>query len=59
LNQSFFELLAKYRITAAKELLLGDETGNLTIEEVAEKVGCNSKSAFKTQTGKTPLEFRK
>ena len=63
LNLSFFELLAKYRIKAAEELLLNKKSESLTIEEIAEKVGYNSKSAFnkafKKQTGKTPSEFRK
>ncbi|MFN8242329.1 MAG: helix-turn-helix domain-containing protein [Bacteroidales bacterium] len=62
LGKNFFELLAKYRIEKAREILLGDRPGKLTIEEVSELVGYNSKTAFnnafKKITGKTPSEFR-
>jgi len=63
LNQSFFELLASYRIEEAKRIL-GDKTkNNLTVEEVSETVGYNSKAAFnnafKRLTDKTPSEYRK
>lgn len=63
LNQSFFELLASYRINEAKKLLADNEYNSITIEEIAEQVGYNSKSAFnkvfKKITGKTPSEYRK
>ena len=63
LGKNFFELLALYRIEKAKKLLLEDKKGRLTIEEISEMVGYNSKTAFnnsfKKLTGKTPSEFRK
>ena len=63
LGKNFFELLASYRIEKAKSILKEDKTGRLTIEEVSEMVGYNSKTAFNNSfrklTGKTPSEFRK
>jgi AraC-like DNA-binding protein len=63
LNKNFFELLAFYRVEEAKKLLTGDKKNRLTIEEISEMVGYNSKTAFnnafKKNTGKTPSEFRK
>ncbi len=62
-GKNFFELLAYYRIEKAKSILIGDKTGKLTIEELSEIVGYNSKTAFnkafRKLTGKTPSEFRK
>jgi AraC-like DNA-binding protein len=63
LNESFFELLASYRVEEAKRILSDKKNENLTIEEISENVGYNSKTAFnnafKKLTGKTPSEFRK
>lgn len=63
LNKNFFELLASYRVEEAKRLLTGDKKNKLTIEEISEMVGYNSKTAFnnafKKLTGKTPSDFRK
>ncbi len=63
LNKSFFELLASYRVEYAKKILSDDKENKLTIEEISEMVGYNSKTAFnnafKKLTGKTPSEFRK
>jgi len=63
LNESFFELLASYRVEEAKRILSDNKNDNMTIEEVSEIVGYNSKTAFnnafKKLTGKTPSEFRK
>lgn len=63
LNKSFFELLAAYRIEHATQLMKGQEGAKLTIEELADRVGYNSKSsfntAFKKHTQQTPSEFRK
>lgn len=63
LNKSFFELLASYRIEEAKRILSGDKKNKITVEEISEMVGYNSKTAFnnafKKLTGKTPSEFRK
>lgn len=62
LEMNFFELLAKYRINEAKKIIEKDVDKKLTIEEIAEKVGYNSKSAFnnafKKLTLQTPSEFR-
>jgi YesN/AraC family two-component response regulator len=62
LNQSFFEFIATYRIREAEKLLLNPELNHLTVEEIAEEVGYNSKSAFnktfKKITGKTPSAYR-
>ena len=62
LNQSFFELLASCRINEAKTVLKSDYGKKLTIEEIANQVGYNSKSgfntAFKKITSQTPSEFR-
>jgi AraC-like DNA-binding protein len=63
LNKNFFELLAGYRIEYARKLIIEDKENKLTVEELAEIVGYNSKSsfnsAFKTITSKTPSEYRK
>jgi len=62
LNQSFFEFIATFRIKEAENILLNPAKSHLTIEEIAEEVGYNSKSAFnktfKKITGKTPSEYR-
>ncbi len=62
LGQSFFEMIALYRVEEAKTILLDKTKNNLTIEDIADDVGYNSKSAFnrsfKNHTGKTPSEYR-
>ncbi len=62
-DMSFFELIAKYRIDEAKTILADKKNEKLTIIEVGEIVGYNSKSsfnqAFKKHTGITPSEYRK
>jgi AraC-like DNA-binding protein len=59
LDQSFYEMLANYRIKEATELL--SEHTNYTIDEIANLVGYNSRAAFnnafKKITGKTPSEY--
>jgi AraC-like DNA-binding protein len=63
LNMNFFELLADYRVEHAKKLIREDTQVTLTVEELAETVGYNSKSAFNTAfkklTSQTPSEYRK
>jgi AraC-like DNA-binding protein len=63
LNKNFFELLAVYRVEYAKKLIREDKEIKLTVEELTELVGYNSKSsfniAFKKYTLKTPSEYRK
>jgi AraC-like DNA-binding protein len=62
LNQSFFEFIASYRIEEAKIILKSDIGKKLTIVEIAERVGYNSKSAFNTTfkkiTTQTPSAYR-
>jgi len=63
LSKNFFELLASYRVEYAIKLIQNDVESKITVEELAELVGYNSKSsfnsAFKTITLKTPSEYRK
>ncbi len=63
LGKSFFELLAEYRVEEAKKILADKDREKLTIEEISDLVGYNSKTAFNNAfrklTGKTPSEFRK
>jgi AraC-like DNA-binding protein len=63
LNKNFFEMLAFYRVEHAKKLIRQDKQGKITVEELAELVGYNSKSsfnsAFRKYTSKTPSEYRK
>lgn len=62
MGKSFFELLAWYRVEEAKKILLSEKESEITIEELSERVGYNSKSSFNTvfkkQTSQTPSEFR-
>ncbi|WP_128548533.1 helix-turn-helix domain-containing protein [Larkinella soli] len=62
LGQSFFDLLATYRVREAQRLLQHPDSVNLKIDEIAERVGYNSTSAFHTAfkrlTGQTPAQFR-
>lgn len=63
LGKSFFELVAEYRVEEAKRIMQAESDIKITIEELTEKVGYNSKSSFNTTfkklTGQTPSEFRK
>jgi AraC-like DNA-binding protein len=63
LGRNFFELLAWYRIEEAKRIISDDRKAKLTVEEISEMVGYNSKTsfnnAFKRLTGFTPSEFRR
>jgi AraC-like DNA-binding protein len=62
LKKNFFEYTAGYRIKEAQRILLDSKYDQVMMEEIAEKVGYNSKSAFnkafKKQIGLTPSEFR-
>ena len=59
---SFQDLLARYRVREACKILRDENNKQLKIENVAAKVGYNSKSAFNTafkkRTGLTPSEYR-
>jgi len=63
LGQSFFDYAAQWRIAEAKKLLVSSESQHFKIEEIAEMVGYNSKSAFNTAfkkiVGQTPSQYRK
>jgi AraC-like DNA-binding protein len=63
LGKNFFDLLSAYRVEEAKILLRNRSNDNLTIEDIAEQVGYNSKAAFnkafKALTGTTPSAFRR
>ena len=63
LGQSFFDFVANYRINEAQKLLRDEGSSYIKIEEIAQMVGYNSKSAFNTSfrkiTGYTPSEFKK
>jgi AraC-like DNA-binding protein len=63
IGKSFFEMLAWYRVEEAKRLIREDPDSRLTVEDIAEQVGYNSKSSFNTVfkkiTGQTPSEFRR
>ena len=63
LQKNFFGFLAYYRVEEAKQLLSDATQHHLTIEEIAGKVGYNSKSAFnnafKKLTNNTPSGYRK
>jgi AraC-like DNA-binding protein len=63
LGQSFFDLVAQYRVREAQQLLLSPGGFHLKIEEIAQQVGYNSKSAFNTAfrkiTSQTPSEYRR
>jgi AraC-like DNA-binding protein len=62
MGHSFYDWIAKYRVEEAKRLLSDPKTAAYTIEQIAEEVGYNSKSAFnkafKKFSGKTPSEFK-
>jgi AraC-like DNA-binding protein len=62
-HQTFFEFVRHYRINEAQKLLSVPANAEIKIEEIAHKVGYNSKSAFNKAflsiTGETPLSFKK
>jgi AraC-like DNA-binding protein len=62
LKKNFFEYTAEYRIREAQEILRNPRYNHIMMEEIAERVGYNSKSAFNTafkkQTGLTPSQFK-
>ena len=58
---NFFELINKYRISEASEILKGDTHKNLNIIEVAYEVGFNNKvtfnKSFKKYLSQTPSQY--
>ncbi len=63
LNVNFFGLLAKHRVEEACRILDSEKSQNITIEELSELVGYNSKTslntAFKKIKNMTPSAYRK
>lgn len=63
LRQTFFDFLAAHRVAEAQRLLASEDQQHIKIEEIAQMVGYNSKSAFNTSfrkiTGLTPSEYRR
>lgn len=59
---NFPELINRYRVEEAKEALIHPNFATYTVEGIGYESGFNSKSAFysafKKQTGSTPVEFR-
>lgn len=62
LGQTFFDWLATHRVAEARRLLADPTLAHLKIDEIAERVGYNSPSAFHTAfkrlTQQTPAQFR-
>ena len=62
LKISFQDLMTKFRVREACQLLRDEKYQDLKIENIATEVGYNSKSAFNTafkrRTGLTPSEYR-
>ena len=60
-DMNFFELINKFRIEEAIDLLAEDKNGNLNIIDIAYEVGYNNKvtfnKAFKKATSLTPTQF--
>jgi AraC-like DNA-binding protein len=61
-KMTFYDWIAFHRIEEAKRLLKDPSLERMTVEEIAERVGYNSKSAFnksfKKLAGITPSEYR-
>lgn len=62
-GKGFNEFVNFYRVEEVKRLLNNQSFSHLTIEALSEEAGFNSKSsfysAFKKQTGTTPIAFQK
>ena len=60
-DMNFFELINKFRIDEAINLLIEDKNGNLNIIDIAYEVGYNNKvtfnKAFKKSTSLTPTQY--
>lgn len=63
IGKTYFDYIGQLRIDKAQEMLLNPSIRHFKIEEIAERSGYLSKSAFTTTfkkiTGTTPGEFRK
>ena len=62
LGLTFFDWLATQRVDEARQLLSAPATAHLKVDEIAERVGYNSPSAFHTAfkrlTSQTPAQYR-
>lgn len=62
-NENFFQFINRYRIEAAKKMILDPDMNHLNFIGIAFEVGFNSKTVFNTTfkklTGQTPSEFKK
>lgn len=62
LKMTFFEMLNRYRIEEAKQMLIHEDYQRYKVEYIAEMSGFNSRASFfrvfKKQLGKTPQDFR-
>lgn len=62
LTTTFFELVNRYRVEEAKQMLIQEEYQNYKIEYIGEVSGFNSRASFfrvfKKQLGITPQDFR-
>jgi AraC-like DNA-binding protein len=63
LGKNFFELVNRYRVDEAKQLLLNDAYNHLSMMGIGYEAGFNSKTAFNTAfkkyTGLTPSEYKR
>jgi AraC-like DNA-binding protein len=63
MHMKFYEMIAWYRVEEAKKILQSSDSEKFTIEDLAERVGYNSKSSFNTAfkkiTGVTPSAYRR
>jgi AraC-like DNA-binding protein len=62
LDKNFYELINRYRVEEAKQLLIDPKNSNFTILSIGFEAGFNSKTTFNTVfkkfTGLTPTEYR-
>ncbi len=62
-KKNFFEFINGYRISESKALLLDEKNRKVTMLDIMDKAGFNSKATFNTlfkkQVGMTPTQYRK
>jgi AraC-like DNA-binding protein len=62
-GKNFFEFINYYRVEESKRLLLLEENKTVTMLDIMDKAGFNSKATFNTffkkLVGVTPTQFRK
>ena len=61
LNTNFYDIINRYRVSKAKELLQSDLLSKISIQAIGQECGFNSKTsfyrAFKKSTDMTPMQF--